>query len=264
MKPSFLAFLMTTLLQAPVSGFRISGRVLDGETGKPIVNAVVTLTGAEKNLSFPPRLAEEGFKRTVTIGADGLFQFTNVPRGSYRLHTEHPNPIVPYRGDSLEFELTADLNNMGLVLSPAVSRVPVTGRVVLAGGGPLPGAIAAILFSNEAVTVQRNGSFQARLRPAQHYAVAIQNNPEGFYVESVSGGTWNKLTSTWVFRDNLSSPIEIELGVARLRISGRVIDPDGKSAPQATAMLLGPVPADTFSPVTLSSTGTFSVGSLRS
>jgi len=264
MNLSLVAFFLTALLQAQVSGFRISGRVLDGETGKPIVNAVVTLTGRDdKSSNFPPR-PEEGFKRTVTIGADGLFQFTNVPRGPYRLHTEHPNPVVPYRGDSLEFDLTADLSNLGLVLSPAVSRVPITGKVVVVGGQPLPSTLSAISFSNDPVTVQRDGSFQTRLRPAQHYEVTIQNAPEGFYVESVSGGTWNALTGSWVFRDNPHPPIEVVLGVGRLQMSGRVLDVNGSALPQATVTLLGPLPAREVHFVTLNAAGTFSIGNLRS
>jgi len=245
--------MIAALLQALAGGFRISGRVLDGETGKPIANAVVVLSRTD-----------DAFKQTVTVGTDGLFQFVNVPRGPYQLHTQHPNPVVPYRGQSLDIDLTRDLENMGMILSPAVSRVAIAGKVVVIGGEPLPRAISSILFSNEAVAVQPDGSFQTRLRPAQHYEVVIPNAPEGFYVESVSGGTWNRSSSIWIFRDAPRSPIEVVLGVGRLRMSGRVVDASGNPAPQASVTVTGPAPENDTRTVALNTAGTFSIGGLRS
>jgi hypothetical protein len=180
------------------------------------------------------------------------------------LHTQHPNPVVPYRGQSLDIDLTRDLENMGMILSPAVSRVAIAGKVVVIGGEPLPRAISSILFSNEAVAVQPDGSFQTRLRPAQHYEVAIPNAPEGFYVESVSGGTWNRSSSIWIFRDAPRSPIEVVLGVGRLRMSGRVVDASGNPAPQASVTLTGPAPENDARTVALNTAGAFSIGGLRS
>jgi hypothetical protein len=248
---SLVAFFIAALLQIPAqtTGFRISGRVLDGETGKPIVDAVVTLSDG----------AENGVKRTATIGTNGLFEFANVPRGSYTLQTRHPNPVVPYRSESLEINLTKNLDNVGLVLSPAVSRVPITGRVVVAGGEPLPAAISSILFSNEAVTIQRDGSFQTRLRATQRYEIALQKPPEGFYVDSVSGGTWNRSSNTWFFRDTPNAPVEVVLGFSRLRISGRVVDSIGNPLPQAVVTLSGPL-LDGNGRVILSSADSVSVG----
>src|SRR5678815_1150388 len=123
-----LVSLILALLQAPASGLRIAGRVIDGETGKPVVDAVVTLNSANA----------DGFSKTFTVGPDGLFEFVNIPRGSYQLRTQHPKPVVPYRSESLDIDLKNDLQGLGMILSPAVSKVPIRGKVVMSGGGPLP------------------------------------------------------------------------------------------------------------------------------
>src|SRR5688500_19984273 len=99
--------LIAALLQTPIpsAGVRVSGRVVDGETGKPLPDVVVTLSNPSAGAS----------KRTVTTGPNGTFQFSGVQRGAYRLETAHPKPVVAYRSESLDIDITnRDLDNLGL------------------------------------------------------------------------------------------------------------------------------------------------------
>src|SRR4051812_9300991 len=93
-----LAILVLAAVQA-TPGVRISGRVVEGETGKPVTDAIVTLA---------PSTGKEP-ARTLTTGLNGTFQFLNIPRGSYRLHTEHAKPTIPYRSESIDIQV-ADRN----------------------------------------------------------------------------------------------------------------------------------------------------------
>src|SRR5687767_6288555 len=111
--------LMAALVQAPTSaaGVRISGRVIDGETGKPLAEATVTLSTAQE------------VKRTVPVTANGTFQFVNIPRGAYRLVANHTKPVVPYRSESLDIDVAdRNIEDVGMILSPAIPKVSVTAR----------------------------------------------------------------------------------------------------------------------------------------
>jgi hypothetical protein len=249
-----LALLILVLLQAPASGLRVAGRVIDGETGKPVVDAVVTLTSANA----------DGFSKTFTVGADGLFQFVNIPRGSYQLRTQHPKPVVPYRSESLDIDLKNDLEGLGMILSPAVSKVPVKGRVVMSGGATLPRTVSSILFSGDAVSMASDGSFETRLRPGQAYDIGFPNTAAGAYVASVSGaGSWRDLTGTWTFREGANAPIEIVIGIGRETIAGRVTDVSAKPVAQAMVTLVGPAPLAKPREITLTASGTFTLTGMR-
>ena len=247
--------LLSLLLQAPASaGVRISGRVVDGETGTPLENATVTLASRGGNAA----------KRTTTAGPNGQFQFVSVPRGAYQLHTEHPRPTIPYRSESLEIDIAdRDITDMGLILTPAVPRISLTGRVVMAGGGPLPATVSALRLSSEVIPIERDGAVQLRMRPLEKYTLGLQNPSEGLFIESASGGVWDAASGVWTIRDKPSSPVQITLGVGQQRISGRILSASRVPAAQATVTLIGPAPTQNPRPVTLGQGATFSVTGLR-
>jgi hypothetical protein len=251
---SFLSLLIVALLQVPAtgSGFRIAGRVLDGETGKPIPDASVVLSSANA----------DGFTRTVTVGADGLFQFVNIPRGSYQLRTQHPKPVVPYRSDSLDIDLKNDLEGLGMILSPAVPKSPIQGKVTMTGSAPLPRA-SSILFSGEAVSIRPDGTFETRLRAGQPYVIEFRPEAEGLYLASVSGGEWNEFRGIWKFREGSVPTLEIVVGVGRGRVVGRVLGMSGNPSTSAIVTITGPAPLTQSRTVTITSAGTFTVTGIR-
>jgi hypothetical protein len=249
--------LIPALMQAPAAApaMRVSGRVVNGETGRPFAGAIVTLSNSSGNTS----------KRSVTVGADGSFEFLNVLRGHYLLRAEDPQPNIPSRTETMEIEvLSRDLNALGLIISPAVPKVEIAGRVVIANGGSLPSAISAVQFSGESAPVRADASFQLRLRPAQKYVVTLDRPVEGYYVESVSMGEWDAATGTWIFRDKPGETVQVTLSVGRRRIRGRILSAGKTPAPQSTATLMGPAPATAIRDVVLGSDATFSFGGMRS
>ena len=78
---SVLAFvlLMSSVAFAQTGSSSVRGIVTDTQ-GRAVAGANVTLTNAEKN-----------FTRTQTTNDDGLYVFTSVPPGTYRLEVEAPN-----------------------------------------------------------------------------------------------------------------------------------------------------------------------------
>jgi len=249
--------LLPVLVQAPqpATGVRVSGRVVDGETGKPLAGAVVTLSNSGANAT----------KRTTTAGANGSFEFVNVTRGQYRLEVSHPQPIVPYRSESLDLEISnRDLDSLGLILSPAISKVEIAGKLVMGDGSALPpAAILAVKFSGESVTTLRDGSFQLRLRPFEKYDVTLDNPPEGFYVTAVSGGTWDEVAGKWSFRNKPAAPVQVILERGQRRVAGRVLNGAGTPSPQAKVTLLGPGPSRTTREIAPGPGATFAFGGVR-
>jgi hypothetical protein len=245
-----MVFLALAAVQA-ASGVRISGRVVDGETGKPVIDAIVTLapaTGKE-----PPR--------TVTSGPNGTFQFLNIPKGAYQLHTEHAKPTIPYRSESIDIQVAdRNLEDLGLLLTPALTKVPVKGKVVMNGGGVLPTAISV---GGDAIPIASDGSFEFRMRPLVPQELSVTNPAEAYFIDSVSTGTWDPVRGLWMIRENPGAAVQIAVVIGRQKISGRVLNAKKAAAPQATLSLLGPAPEIKTRPLTLTATGEFSIGGLR-
>ncbi|WP_246167118.1 TonB-dependent receptor [Sphingomonas piscis] len=104
----------------------IEGRVTN-EAGQPLSGATVTL-----------RSNEQGFGRTVTAGADGRFQFNQLPTGSYTVTIRGSageivnDPAVNVvAGKSSNFEYTAVAGNTGAVEGEA------TPEATAGGGGSI-------------------------------------------------------------------------------------------------------------------------------
>ena len=249
--------LIPMLMQAPAAaaGVRVSGRAVNGETGKPFAGALVTLWSAGRNSS----------KRSVTAGTDGSFEFLNVGRGQYQLRAEDPKPDFPSRTETLELEvLNRDLDAGGLIISPAVPKVEIAGRVVIPHGASLPAAISAVKFSSESAPVAPDGSFTLRLRPLEKYEVTLDSSLESYHVETVSEGEWNAVAGTWSFRDKPRSPVQVTLVLGQRRISGRILNAAKAPDPESMISLMGPSPATAVRQLIPGRDATFSIGGLRS
>jgi hypothetical protein len=252
--------LIAALLQAPTpgTGVRISGRVIDGETGKALADATVTLAprNESQRLTFGGNAATatgNDQKRTVNVNANGTFQFVNIPRGAYRLVANHTKPVVPYRSESLDIDIAdRNIEELGMILSPAIPKVAVTGRFV----PPIP----SFRLSGEQITVQRDGTFETRLRPMEKYEFGL---PEGYYVESVSAGEWTPVPGRWMLRDKPASAVQITLGTGRLEFSGRLLLANRTPATNGTIILTGPAPSTAQRTATPGPGGLFSVTRLR-
>jgi hypothetical protein len=253
--PLAMLVLISALLQAPTTGVRVSGRVVDGETGKPLADAVVTLLPRGGNDPRPPQAV-----RSIPVKTDGTFEFTNVPRGAYKLQAEHSKPITPYRSESLDLDITTrNLEDLGMILSPALSKVPVTGKVVLPRGASLV-ALGALTLAADRIPLQSDGSFEVRMRPMEKYPLVL---PAGYYVESISAGQWDSSSGLWMLRDKPASAVQINVGLGQRQLSGRILTSARTPALQATVTLLGPAPTRTSQPVNLGAGGTFTALGVR-
>jgi carboxypeptidase family protein len=118
--------LLVFLAAAPVSG-----RIVDAESNKPIAGAHVMLIPVEQTL--PTGAA--GPLQAVT-DANGQFVFEAVGPGQYRIDAQMPG-FVPFAAASPTVDTTAGQAIAGIELFLKRGGA-ITGRIVDAGGQPLP------------------------------------------------------------------------------------------------------------------------------
>jgi hypothetical protein len=109
----------------------LSGRVIDAVTGEPVADAAVMLESAVAGL-IPDVSAAASLTaaRTVITGTSGLYRFTDVAPGSYRLRIER----IGFRSASVDLEVRRAVESgvsVGLEMQP-VSLEPVNARDVAA------------------------------------------------------------------------------------------------------------------------------------
>ena len=232
----------------------LSGRVVDGSTGKPMIGAVVVLWERSETRS--------GGKR-VTVGANGAFEFANVSPGSYQIAPEMPGLQVPYRTETIDVEVRdGSITGLGLIITPLGPRaISVSGKVVMEGGGPISSSITTIKTKGDSSTVQRDGTFQLQFRAKERYALRLEDLPEGAYIKSVSAGSWDSASEVLVFNSTPPSTLQITLGVGTRSIRGRVT---GTSAGPQTSLTLS-MRSTSAAPqnVPINGDGTFLIGRLR-
>jgi hypothetical protein len=244
-------------LMALAAAHAVSGRVVDGSTGKPMAGAVVILWERSGTRS-------EGVRSTA--GPDGVFEFKNISPGSYLMAPTMPGMTAPYRTESTEVEIrNANVSGLGLIITPLGPRpVTVTGKVVMEGGAGLPASVVRIQSTAESSAIQKDGTFQLPFRAQEKNGIRIEKLPEGAYVKNVSAGAWDSVSETLVFAATPPSTLQITLGVGTRAIRGRVLDLAGAaSGPQTSLTLSMPSSAASARDVTLNRDGTFEVTRLR-
>lgn len=245
-------------LVALVAAHSVSGRVVDGSTGKPMSGAVVVLWERSGVRSEGTRL---------TVGPDGAFEFPNVAPGSYLVAPTMPGMTVPYRTETIDVEIRNEsVTGLGLVITPMGPRsVTVAGRIVVEGGVALPASVVRVQAAGESSAVQRDGTFQLPFRAQERYALRFEKLPEGTYVKTVSAGTWDPVSETLVFATTPPSTLQITLEVGTRTIRGRVLDLSGAVAGPQTSLTLSLRSAEVpLRDLTLNRDGTFEIARLRS
>ncbi len=150
-------------VQAQVTTAALRGSVTDGQ-GAAISGAEVTITNVET-----------GFTRTVTSGADGEYNFPDLPLGSYRLRVAHSGfktgqqtGIILHANDSLVINVALNVGAVsetitveatpiavettsgelsGLIQSSQVAELPLNGRNFMQLLTLVPGVAPAEAFS---------------------------------------------------------------------------------------------------------------------
>ena len=237
--------------------YTISGRVVDGSTGRAVNGAVIVLWDRSKErvsgLRFP--------------SSTGSFDIPNVGPGSYRIAAELPGARFSYRTETVDLDVrNANVTGLGLIITPLGPRLTtVSGRLVMEGSGPLPASIMRVRAGGQSVATQRDGTFQIQFRAEEKYPLRVDDLPDGGYIKSVSAGSWNPESEILVFSSTPPSSIQVTLAVGAHRLRGRVLDktrtPVGPQAVVTLAMPSSPAPVRR---VTVNPDGSFVLGQLRS
>jgi hypothetical protein len=124
-------------LIASNKGFSVGGRVIDGETGKPISEAIVAYTAAPRARSGDDD--EEGFSSSgggmTTTNARGEFRFDSLASGNYKAIVQSMGIFTGTGGffaDPLEFEVqSSDVDKLEIKVHQGAS---ISGVVVVENG----------------------------------------------------------------------------------------------------------------------------------
>ncbi|MEO8435694.1 MAG: carboxypeptidase-like regulatory domain-containing protein, partial [Pyrinomonadaceae bacterium] len=115
-----------------LEGFAVSGRVVDGETGKPVSNVAISLSkimiiDANSTSSY-------GGVTDVSSNVDGAFRLEKLPAGKYSLSIQ-PRPESDLRAEQVTVDVI-DQDVTGLLIKTATGA-SLSGTVILEGGrGP--------------------------------------------------------------------------------------------------------------------------------
>ena len=146
---------------APVSGFRITGKVVNADSGAPLANAAVAIVPVVDGLRPPqdeegPRRGRRGGARRAPSGTalqsaitveDGSFTFEHVPAGKYSLEGSHRGfTTASYQEHgyySTAIVTGPGIASEGLILKLSSGAV-IAGSVIDASGDPLEQATVSL------------------------------------------------------------------------------------------------------------------------
>jgi hypothetical protein len=216
---------------APATAYSVSGRIIDGSTGRPMIGAVAILW---------ERSASRSDGKRATVGQNGVFEFSNIVPGSYLIAPAMPGLTVPYRTETIDIEVRGgSVTGLGLIITPLGPRlIPVSGKLVMENGAAIPDALAIIKANNTSTAIQRDGSFQLQFREDERYKLKLENLPEGITIKSVSAGSWSPASETLVFPSTPPASLQITLAVGTRVVRGRLLDSAGAAAGAEASLTL--------------------------
>jgi 5-hydroxyisourate hydrolase-like protein (transthyretin family) len=193
-----------------VQGFAVSGRIADGETGKPVPNMEISLSkivmiDANSSSSY-------GGGTGNRSDAQGEFRLEKLPPGKYSI-SFYPTPESDLRAEPVTFEII-DQDVTGLLIKTAPAGASLSGTVVLEGAkdnnvrAALVQAYVEVYLRNEGLSISSSQSVQ--IKPDGSFRLG--GLPAGNAVFSL--GTWNNfkgLTISRVERDGVVQPNGIQI-----------------------------------------------------
>lgn len=195
-----------------LEGFPVSGRVVEGETGKPVANVPISLSKImimDKNST-----SSYGGSTDIRSNADGAFRLEKLPAGKYAISIQ-PEPELNLRAGPVTFDVI-DQEVTGLLIKTATGA-SLSGTVVIEGkgGSSTAGAQAPAWLSvevrseslgfssNQGVQIKPDGSFRVGGLSAGNVTFSV--------------GTWGPtgnakaITITRIERDGVLQPSGIQL-----------------------------------------------------
>jgi Carboxypeptidase regulatory-like domain len=211
-------------LAIPLTGLKISGRLMWPEGQVPPLNYRVVLTGPGDKPSAPFTIP---FQQETAVDPDGSFAFFVVRSGGYTLSVSSCILLQPVN------IVVTDEDVAGIELRPH-KAVNVTAGVNIEGGGMQPRfslAFAGAYSTTEAIS---EGVLKTQL-PEGEYGVSLSGLPIGYKLKSIVEG------STDLLKDRLKiaaadPPLQLIVSLEAsspppwVKVSGRVVDRRGPTS----------------------------------
>jgi hypothetical protein len=228
--------------------FRVRGRVFDPRIGRApeAVSINITSRGVPEEIGFSAQT--EG-----SSGADGTFDFRNVPPGAYWLGAMQfdvtgPGPIGPrnlsFKVTRIPVEVTnSDLDNIPLTFSPGFA---VPGRLSFEGGiselrqSQLNEVTVALQSKDDVIppfpaTINPNGAFTLENIVPGDYRLMLDGIPKNYYIKAVRFGQGDALNGFTVVPP-VSDALDVILSANASELEGTVLDQNRK--PRASAQVV--------------------------
>ena len=162
--------------------FRVSGSIVDSESGKPLARARVVLSG------------EAAHEWSVVTSPDGNFSF-DVPRGKYELSAAHRDwgdvygEPVPGSDSGVAVEVGPDSDTTRLLFR---FRAPVAihGKIVDENGDPVFDAGVQVFYQTVVAGRKRLTSLEGFARSNDFGDYSYSELPAGTYYLAVTGEPW--------------------------------------------------------------------------
>lgn len=215
---------------------RIRGHVVYPAGEAPPQYAILQLMSKDGGFSNP---ASRGMARR----RDGAFELKDVVPGSYVLMAQWSSESMSRRLRQPIEVGSADMDNVSVVLSPALSlkgqvRVEGTAELNLASihvslfpQGPIP-------IGGANSQVADDGTFTLENLNADSYSVRVMGLPPAFYVKSVRMGDFDATESGLDLTSSSAGVLEILVNPNGGEIDGTVEDPHGMLASGAVVVLV--------------------------
>jgi hypothetical protein len=193
------------ILSRPPAGFVVSGRVVEGETAKPVPNVTISLSRI--TVIDASSTSSEGGGTDVRSNADGGFRLEKLPAGKYSISIQ-PGP----ESNLIANEITVDVVDQDVsgVLIKTSTGASLSGTVVFerSSGAPRPSWISAV-----SSTESSGASKHAEIKPDGSFRIG--GLPAGNVTFSV--GSWTQtgnakpITIARVERDGVVQPNGVQL-----------------------------------------------------
>jgi hypothetical protein len=210
---------------------RIRGKVIDGATGLPAQNVVVTLH---------PR---DGGTPLQNKGGEALFEFADLLPGSYDIHA------IAYKASEgvLPLEVgTADLDNVSVLLHPPVGGI--NGRFIIegrAGQRDLDQLHVQVLLRGmtgnglRSTNVRPDGTFTISSVPVgEDYRIEVSGMPSTWYVKNARFGATEALHAATRVESGSNAELEIVASSNSATFDGVVVDDRQNPVSNATVVLV--------------------------
>ena len=229
----------------PVHTVHIRGRVINARTSLPSKEASITLLSDQGETIFSLGSPSQN----LSPKAQGSFDFSGVPPGSYVLVAQQPS--TPQEQKTIWGRMSIEVKDSSLEHVDVVvgTGVDVSGRIHADGDTPPdlsnltgnldplePSSLANLTPDIDNATVKPDGTFVFKEVPEGNYRINFFPLPAGFYLRSTASPDVME-TGITVGLGHSPPPVDLVLSPGAGRVDGSV-QSDEQSAPGALVVLV--------------------------